>query len=173
MQRSVSHATFVIERAYKAPPAKVFAAFANPKSKARWFVGPDDWEKSDHKLDFRVGGKESVSGGPPGGVVHSYNATIWDIVEGERIVASYEMHMDKTRISVSVGHFGHFFVEDDRWWSVFGRLAAPTFFFLLGYAQTRTVPLHWIWLGVILHALAVAVIVSMRGAPEATAEAVA
>jgi hypothetical protein len=33
---------------------------------------------------------------------------------------------------------------------VFGRLAAPTFFFLMGYAQTRTVPLHWIWLGIIL-----------------------
>ena len=32
-------------------------------------------------------------------------------------------------------------MEDDRWWSVFGRLAAPTFFFLMGYAQTRTVPL--------------------------------
>jgi hypothetical protein len=53
-------------------------------------------------------------------------------------------------ISVSVGHFGYFFMEDDRWWSVFGRLAAPTFFFLLGYAQTRTVPFHWIWLGVML-----------------------
>jgi hypothetical protein len=53
-------------------------------------------------------------------------------------------------IAVSIGHFGHFFIEDDRWWSVFGRLAAPTFFFLLGYAQTRTVPLRWIWLGVIL-----------------------
>ena len=53
-------------------------------------------------------------------------------------------------ISVSVGHFGFFFIEDDSWWSVFGRLAAPTFFFLMGYAQTRTVPLRWIWLGVIL-----------------------
>ena len=53
-------------------------------------------------------------------------------------------------IAVSVGHFGHFFVEDDRWWSVFGRLAAPTFFFFIGYAQSRTVPLHWIWLGFIL-----------------------
>ena len=53
-------------------------------------------------------------------------------------------------ISVSVGHFGYFFMEDDRWWSVFGRLAAPTFFFLLGYARTRTVPLRWIWLGVML-----------------------
>jgi peptidoglycan/LPS O-acetylase OafA/YrhL len=56
-------------------------------------------------------------------------------------------------ISVSVGHYGYFFVEDDRWWSVFGRLAAPTFFFLMGYAQTRTVPLRWIWLGVILTVL--------------------
>jgi peptidoglycan/LPS O-acetylase OafA/YrhL len=53
-------------------------------------------------------------------------------------------------ISVSIGHFGYFFIEDDSWWSVFGRLAAPTFFFLMGYAQTRTVPLRWIWLGVIL-----------------------
>ena len=53
-------------------------------------------------------------------------------------------------ISVSFGHFGHFFMEDEGWWSVFGRPAAPTFFFLLGYAQTRTVPLNWIWLGVIL-----------------------
>jgi hypothetical protein len=53
-------------------------------------------------------------------------------------------------ILVSVDHIGHFFMEDDRWWSVFGRLAAPSFFFLMGYAQTRTIPLHWIWLGVAL-----------------------
>jgi hypothetical protein len=53
-------------------------------------------------------------------------------------------------ILVSVDHFGYFFIENDLWWSTFGRLAAPTFFFLLGYAQTRIVPLNWIWLGVIL-----------------------
>jgi hypothetical protein len=53
-------------------------------------------------------------------------------------------------IFVTADHIGHFFIEDDRWWSVFGRLAAPTFFFLMGYAQTRTVPLHWIWLGILL-----------------------
>jgi len=53
-------------------------------------------------------------------------------------------------ILVSVDHIGYFFIENDHWWSVFGRLAAPTFFFLMGYAQTRTVSLHWIWLGVIL-----------------------
>lgn len=101
-KRSVTHATFVIERDYAHPPAKVFDAFANPRSKAKWFVGPEDWEKSNHKLDFRVGGKESVSGGPPGGTVHHYNAEYWDIVPNERIVSSYEMHMDALRISVSL-----------------------------------------------------------------------
>jgi len=54
---------------------------------------------------------------------------------------------------VSIGHFGYFFVEDARWWSVVGRLAAPTFFFLIGYARSRTVPLNWIWLGIILTVL--------------------
>jgi TraX protein len=53
-------------------------------------------------------------------------------------------------IFVTVDHFGYFFMEHARWWSVFGRLAAPAFFFLLGYATTRTVPLRWIWLGLIL-----------------------
>ena len=53
-------------------------------------------------------------------------------------------------ILVSVGHIGHFFMDDDLWWGAFGRLAAPMFFFLVGYAQTRTVPLSWIWLGIIL-----------------------
>lgn len=53
-------------------------------------------------------------------------------------------------ILVVVDHTGYFFIEDADWWSVFGRMAAPTFFFLLGYAQTRTVPFHWVWLGIIL-----------------------
>jgi hypothetical protein len=53
-------------------------------------------------------------------------------------------------VAVSVGHIGYFFLEDDQWWSVFGRLAAPTLFFFMGYAHARTIPLHWIWLGFIL-----------------------
>ena len=104
-KRTATHATFVIERDYPHPPAKVFAAFADPQKKARWFGGPDEWEKSNHKLDFRVGGQESVSGGPPGGTVHAYNAEIWDIVENERIVTSYQMHLDDRRISVSLATY--------------------------------------------------------------------
>lgn len=53
-------------------------------------------------------------------------------------------------VLVAVDHFGHFFVENNLWWSAFGRLAAPTFFFLMGYANTRAVPIHWIGLGIVL-----------------------
>jgi hypothetical protein len=53
-------------------------------------------------------------------------------------------------IFVAAGHFGFFFAEDDTWWSVFGRFAAPSFFFLQGYAHSRTVPLRWIGIGVFL-----------------------
>ena len=56
-------------------------------------------------------------------------------------------------IAVAVGHFGHFFISDDQWWSVFGRLAAPIFFYLIGYARAQSVPFHWIWLGIILTGL--------------------
>jgi len=101
--RSVRHAKFTIERIYPTTRERVFKAFADSQSKAKWFVGPDNWEKSNHQLDFRVGGKETVSGGPPGGQVHYYNATYQDIVPNERIVTTYEMHLDKTRISVSLG----------------------------------------------------------------------
>ncbi|HRP11590.1 MAG TPA: SRPBCC family protein [Terricaulis sp.] len=99
---STTHATFVIERHYKAAPARVFAAFADAKQKAKWFGGPAEWS-AQHKLDFRVGGKETSVGGPPGGVVHKMSGEYCDIVENERIVMSYEMHLDATRISVSLG----------------------------------------------------------------------
>jgi uncharacterized protein YndB with AHSA1/START domain len=101
-KRSTTHATFVIERDLPHPPAKVFAAYADPKKKTKWFGGPPGWD-SFHDMDFRVGGKESSSGGPPGGVVHKMTGEYWDIVENERIVMSYEMHLDATRISDSLG----------------------------------------------------------------------
>lgn len=53
-------------------------------------------------------------------------------------------------ILVSIDHFGYFFIENADWWSVVGRLAAPPFFFLMGYARTRVVPIRWVGLGIIL-----------------------
>jgi len=101
-QRTTTHATFVIERDLAHPPAKVFAAYADLEKKKKWFGGPPEWE-GKHTMDFRVGGKETSTGGPPGGVQHKMSGEYWDIVENERIVLSYELHLDATRISVSLG----------------------------------------------------------------------
>ena len=100
--RSVTHATFVIERTYPAAPARVFNAFADPKVKARWFKGPDDWGADAFEMDFRVGGRETNRGGPPGGPVHSFECRYYDIVPNERIIYTYDMHLDAKRISVSL-----------------------------------------------------------------------
>jgi uncharacterized protein YndB with AHSA1/START domain len=101
-ERSVEHATFVVERTYAAPPERVFAAFQDPAAKARWTAGPEDWVEEDLELDFRVGGHERSRGGPPGGPVHTHEARYHDIVPNERIVFTYEMYLDETLISVSL-----------------------------------------------------------------------
>jgi len=54
---------------------------------------------------------------------------------------------------VLIDHYGLFFDPNADWWRVVGRGAAPVFFFLIGFARTRTVPWMWIVLGAILTAL--------------------
>ncbi|MFE7268748.1 SRPBCC family protein [Streptomyces sp. NPDC057592] len=78
----VTHATFTLERLYAASPATVFAAWAAPEAKARWFAGPD----AEHELDFRVGGREVNRGRSGGGPVLTFESWYRDIVQDERIV---------------------------------------------------------------------------------------
>jgi uncharacterized protein YndB with AHSA1/START domain len=73
-ERFVEHAGFTIERRYGAAPERVFAAWADPAAKRRWFAGPEEWEVGPHELDFREGGREVGGGGPKAGPVHSYRA---------------------------------------------------------------------------------------------------
>ena len=53
-------------------------------------------------MDFRVGGRERVRGGFQGGVTTTFDAIYHDIVPRERIVYTYEMHLDERKISVSL-----------------------------------------------------------------------
>jgi uncharacterized protein YndB with AHSA1/START domain len=100
--RSVTHATFALERSYGAAPTRVFAAWADLAAKARWFKRPEEWGSGEFKLDFRVGGREVNRGGPQGGPVYTYRASYQDIVADERIVYTYSMDLDQTLLSVSV-----------------------------------------------------------------------
>jgi uncharacterized protein YndB with AHSA1/START domain len=99
-ERSVEHATFDVERAYDASPARTFAAWADPAAKARWFGSPV--KDGKFELDFRVGGTEINSGTGPDGSAYTFEGHYQDIVPDQRIVYSYDMHMDGTRISVSL-----------------------------------------------------------------------
>jgi uncharacterized protein YndB with AHSA1/START domain len=97
-ERSVEHATFVVERRYGASPARVFDAWSDPEAKARWFG------ESDGRLefDFRVGGNERHQGTNPNGDAYTFQAIYRDIVPARRIVYTYDMLLGETRISVSL-----------------------------------------------------------------------
>jgi len=83
MNHHVTHATFSLERSYPAPPARVFAAWADPAAKARWFTpGPG----AGHQLDFQIGGREVATGGPEGGPLMTFETLYRDIVPEQRIV---------------------------------------------------------------------------------------
>jgi len=51
---------------------------------------------------------------------------------------------------VLIDHIGAYFVEDETGWRLLGRLAAPIFFFLIGFARSRTVPWTWPAFGTVL-----------------------
>jgi uncharacterized protein YndB with AHSA1/START domain len=99
MDRSVTHASFTLERAYPAPPARVFAAWADPATKARWFAGGTG---DGHQLDFRVGGREVASGGPDGGPVMTFETFYREIVPPERIVYTSTMSADADVVTISL-----------------------------------------------------------------------
>ncbi len=100
-ERSVSHASFTLERTYPASPERVFAAWATQEAKSKWF-GADEGDTKEHTLDFRVGGREHTSGAIPDGPSFTLDALYHDIVENERVVWSYDIHLDGRRISVSL-----------------------------------------------------------------------
>ncbi len=56
-------------------------------------------------------------------------------------------------VALLVDHYGLFFSPDELWWRVAGRVAAPVFFFLIGYARPHPVPRAWIAFGIALTAL--------------------
>jgi uncharacterized protein YndB with AHSA1/START domain len=53
-------------------------------------------------MDFRVGGRERLKGRWEGGAVSTFDAIYHDIVPNERVVYTYEMYQDDTKISVSL-----------------------------------------------------------------------
>ena len=100
--RPAVHSTFRLERAYAAPPARVFRAFAETEAKRRWFVEGEGWEVFEYTADFRVGGREvsrfRFGTGPE--VVNE--AMYLDIVPDARLVFAYRMATEAGPMSASL-----------------------------------------------------------------------
>jgi uncharacterized protein YndB with AHSA1/START domain len=100
--RSVVHGAFHLERTYDATAEQVYKALSDEAAKNRWFYGPQGWRPIERFMDFRVGGRERAKGRFEGGVTTTFDAIYHDIVPRERIVYTYEMHLDDRKISVSL-----------------------------------------------------------------------
>lgn len=100
IDRSIVHGTFTIERNYKHPVSKVFSAWSNPEFKRQWFGSPDP-QKPNNVFEFKEGGRE-YNADRMGDTDFVFAVDYRDIVPDNRIIYTYEMHMNGKRISVSV-----------------------------------------------------------------------
>lgn len=103
MSPSIIHKSFVIERTYPTPAARVFHAHADPDKKRRWFAEGEGFVVDGFTLDFQVGGFERArfrfgNDGPP----MTYDGVFLDIVPNERIVIAYAMTIGGTPMSSSL-----------------------------------------------------------------------
>lgn len=99
--RSTEHGTIRLERVYKAAPARVFAAWAEPAARAKWDV-PGRWIIAEQTFDFREGGSEVKRFGPASDPRFVAETRYVDVVPGQRIVYAYGLTSRGERISVSL-----------------------------------------------------------------------
>jgi uncharacterized protein YndB with AHSA1/START domain len=104
--QSAVHSTFVIERAYPQPPDRVFAAFAQPERKRRWYA-EGDHEIQEFEMEFRVGGSERFryrfkEGHPIAGSEIINESGYQDILPEKRIVITSKMSLNGKPVSIAL-----------------------------------------------------------------------
>ena len=105
-ETNIVHNTFTIERNYPQAPDRVFAAFAQPARKRRWYA-EGDHEIQEFEMEFRVGGSERLhyrfkEGHPIAGSEINNVSVYQDIVPEQRIVITAKMTLNGKPIQVAL-----------------------------------------------------------------------
>jgi uncharacterized protein YndB with AHSA1/START domain len=79
--------SLTIKRRFNAPPAKVYAAWTDPKMIARWF-GPTGVESVEAETDLRVGGRYHICMHVPGDQ-HDVMGVYREIVPNQKLVFTW------------------------------------------------------------------------------------
>ncbi len=102
MQRSASHTDFVLDRRFKASPARVFRAWADPDAKQRWSDCHAEMGTTEYSLDFRPGGQELYRATLADGTHMTVDKTFLEIVPDARIIFAYAMAANGKSLSASL-----------------------------------------------------------------------
>lgn len=103
MGKAPDHGTFTLRRRWKAPAARVFAAWPGPDRKARRFTGPAGRGLADGRMDLRPGGEEAPEGRFPSGRQSRPAACHCVLEPGRRPVCAYDMRVDGAQQPVTPG----------------------------------------------------------------------
>jgi uncharacterized protein YndB with AHSA1/START domain len=89
------HGTFTIERTFRSPVEKTFAAWTDLDTKARWFMGPPErgWTIQERTLDVSVGGREVMQGSFPDGFVTRYEGRYHVVEPNRRLVFAFDLYL--------------------------------------------------------------------------------
>lgn len=90
--------SLTIKRRFKAPPAKVFAAWTDPKELANW-MGPQGTTAVTAETDLRVGGRYHVRMVVPGDE-HNVGGVYREIVPNEKLVFTWAWQSTPERESL-------------------------------------------------------------------------
>jgi uncharacterized protein YndB with AHSA1/START domain len=101
-ERTVVHATIVVEKTYDASAARVFQALRDPEARKQWGPPNDRIEIVFEATDFRVGGREISWCGLRGAANFRVETVYCDIVEASRLIFVETVEDAGVRLAVSL-----------------------------------------------------------------------